>query len=57
MWFRGRYIQHRSESPGLIARDHCLAYPGRGKTNDSFTGVSPDCLSTGMGTLTCACMC
>jgi hypothetical protein len=57
MWSRGRNTQYRSESPGLIARDHCLAYPGRGKTNDSFTGVSPDCLSTGMGTLTCACMC
>jgi hypothetical protein len=41
--------------PGISPGDQDLAYPGRNKINDAFTGVSPDCLS--MGVFPCACMC
>ena len=40
---------------GIHPGDQCLAYPGRNKINDAFSGVSPHRLS--MGASTCACMC
>lgn len=41
--------------PGRHPGDQNLAYPGRNKCNDAFSGVFPHCLS--MGASTCACMC
>jgi hypothetical protein len=56
MWSFGERAQHIGLDRPLRCDDQILAYPGRGKTNDAFSGVSPDCLSM-MGRCTCACMC
>lgn len=46
---------HSDLDPPARPGDQYLAYPGRNKHNDAFSGVSPQCLS--MGASSCACMC